>query len=358
MVSLTNVKSVWDNISELDLAPLQDEALSTLRICLIGKAGTGRASLVYQLRRDSIHPQMVTQLPVSVLGLDEADRTFDADLVIIFIDAGQSDHSQERQITQDLINAGRWVLVFINHYDEIVDSDIFEQWTAWDPQQIVYGNVDDVVTLQRSFIPAVIALLPDDLLPLARSFPLFRVAVANRLINDTCLSNAAYSFSTGLAEMVPVLGIPLTVADIFVLTKMQAFLVYKIGLALGLSTRWQDYVAEFGGVLGGGFMWRQIARSLVGLIPLYGIIPKVAISYAGTYVVGNAVLRWYLNGKHLSKHEMKVLFNEALERGKHNARRLVSRKSETGAQIERRKFRPSLIGRGRLPFRHRSTTAE
>jgi uncharacterized protein (DUF697 family) len=110
-----------------------------------------------------------------------------------------------------------------------------------------------------------------------------------------------------------------------VLTKSQAFLVYKLGLALGFSTRWQDYLAEFGSVIGGGFLWRQLARSLVGLIPVWGIVPKVAVSYAGTYVVGNTVLQWYLTGRHLSPRQMRQLYQQAFARGKESARRMLAK---------------------------------
>jgi hypothetical protein len=151
------------------------------------------------------------------------------------------------------------------------------------------------------------------------------VPIANRLINEACFSNAAYSLSTGLAEIVPVLDIPLNVTDMIVLSKNQAFLAYKLGLALGLSTRWQDYVTEFGSVLGGGFLWRQLARSLVGLIPAWGIIPKVAVAYSGTYVVGHAVLGWYLTGRHISGKQMRELYGVAFARGKRLAQDLVSK---------------------------------
>jgi uncharacterized protein (DUF697 family) len=106
------------------------------------------------------------------------------------------------------------------------------------------------------------------------------------------------------------------VADVVVLTKNQAFMAYRLGLALGLSTRWQDYLTEFGGVLGSGFFWRQVARQLIGLIPAWGIIPKVAIAYAGTYVVGRVILQWYLTGKQLSPQQMRQLYSEAFQNGK------------------------------------------
>jgi hypothetical protein len=52
------------------------------------------------------------------------------------------------------------------------------------------------------------------------------------------------------------------------------------------------------------------------MIPLWGIIPKTGVAYAGTYVVGHTVLQWYLTGKHLSKKQMQQIYNQALEKSK------------------------------------------
>ena len=203
-------------------------------------------------------------------------------------------------------NAGKRVLVFINQFDVPQDRMAVSPWASRGRQRVVWGSPLDSRFMLEQFAPAMIDSLPDLLLGLGRFFPLFRIPIAHYLINDTCFSNAAYALSTGLAEIVAVLDIPITIADSIILTKSQAFLVYKLGLALGYSTRWQDYIAEFGGVLGGGFVWRQIARSLVGLIPVWGIIPKTGIAYAGTYVVGNVVLQWYLTGKQISGKQMQA----------------------------------------------------
>jgi hypothetical protein len=45
-------------------------------------------------------------------------------------------------------------------------------------------------------------------------------------------------------------------------------------------------------VIGGGFLFRQLARELVGLIPIAGVAPKVAVAYAGTWAIGRAVGMW------------------------------------------------------------------
>lgn len=329
MAKLSSVKTLWDTLTEVDLKPLREDALRGVNIALVGKDGSGRSKLAGWMRCDPNHPNMITHTPVMILNPTEAKQASNADLVIVMVNPDRGDMTQEQQVVKELADTGCRVLVFINQVQGDEDSTDLSIWSDWDRQQIVFGDVDEANTLGKSFIPVVMGMLSKDHVPLARAFPLFRVPVAKRMTNDTCLSNAAYSFSTGLAEIVPGLGIPLTVADIIVLTKMQAFLVYKLGLALGYSIHWQDYVAEFGGVLGGGFLWRQIARSLVGLIPLYGIVPKVAIAYAGTYVVGQVVLSWYLTGRHLSKSEMKALFSESLRRGRDAARRLLTQRKKS-----------------------------
>jgi uncharacterized protein (DUF697 family) len=203
------------------------------------------------------------------------------------------------------------------------------------------GNLQDVKFLLAEFVPAVMRLLPEYYLALSRHYPLFRQAVAHHLINDACFTNAAYSLSTGLIEIVPILNIPMNVADVIILTKNQIFLAYKLGLALGMSTQIQTYVTTFGGVLGAGFFWRQLAHMLVGLIPAWGIIPKVGVAYAGTFVVGNVVLRWYQTGKHISKSQMRQLYSQAFGRGKQLAAKLRSDRSQKRVK-RKKKSRPAL----------------
>ena len=52
---------------------------------------------------------------------------------------------------------------------------------------------------------------------------------------------------------------------------------YRIALASGKKGTPRELVGEVLGVIGGGFLFRQGARQLVGLIPVAGIAPKVAV---------------------------------------------------------------------------------
>jgi uncharacterized protein (DUF697 family) len=369
MGAFSYLTNVWDVLKEADLRPLREAALRGVRIAIVGAPGSGRSTLAEQLRHDPARPLQVSDTPVLVLDLDSAAQAANADLIILMIDSRKVDTTQEQELVKAWFNLGKKTLVFINQLEPGVDPALAHLATT--PQAapplatgtpasaepaspasagdktlatpttrplaerldaarlkrgVVWGSATDPKFLSGRFAQAVIELLPDHLLALGRFFPLFRVPIAHYLINDTCVTNAAYSLSTGLAEIIPFLGIPLVLTDMIILTKNQLFMVYKLGLSFGFSTRWQDYVGEFGSVLGGGFIWRQIARSLVGLIPVWGIAPKTAIAYAGTYVIGNAVLQWYLTGRHLSTGQMRQVYDQAIERGKQVSRRLTSKR--------------------------------
>jgi len=348
MAGIKDLGSIWDNVKEIDLRPARESAEQQVTIAIVGRRDGNGNALAAQMRRDPSRPEQVSRAPVLILDHKATPQAVDVDLVIVLAALSMAEEGVAQLTARRWMDAGHNVLVFLettpledsrlpaggSEHHEIVLASLGAPWQGL---PVVVGSVRDEGFLLEEFVPLVIKLLPDQLLSLGRHFPLFRVPIARHLINDTCFTNAAYALSTGLAEIVPIFDIPLNVADMVVLTKAQAFLVYKIGLALGLSTRWQDYAAEFGGVIGGGFLWRQLARQLVGLIPAWGIVPKVAVSYAGTFVVGNVVLHWYLTGKHVSKQQMRQLYRQAFARGKRIAQEMARKLPRPRLRLRRRK---------------------
>ena len=325
MPRVADLKTVWSNIKEFELQPIREAALRDLRLVLVGAPGSGRHTLAGQMRRDPARPDVSTQTPLSILDVESFQDTLKTDLVILLIDVTSGDVSRQQALTGMLRDTGRKVLVLCNKMDLLDSQGVMDQWAPWGVGEILYGSVNDEKFLKEQFVPAVLRLLPELHLALGRQFPLFRQAIAHQFIGETSFANATYAFSTGLAAIVPVLDLPLNLTDMVILTKSQALLVYRLGLLVGFSLRWQDYITEFGSVIGGGFLWRQLARQLVGLIPMLGIFPKVAIAYTGTYVVGQAVLQWYLTGRKLTRKQLNALYSHALERGKQNARQLLAR---------------------------------
>jgi uncharacterized protein (DUF697 family) len=175
-------------------------------------------------------------------------------------------------------------------------------------------------------------LAPGSRLAVARRLPPLREAVFALLIEETAKANATYAFTAGLAEAVPLLDVPLNLADTLILTKNQLVMSYKIALGAGKPGRPRDVIGEVIGVIGGGFLFRQAARSLVGLIPVAGIVPKVVVAYTGTWAIGRAVVVWATQGRRLSPSALARFSREARDRGHALARRLVeSRRRRRGA---------------------------
>lgn len=165
----------------------------------------------------------------------------------------------------------------------------------------------------------------------AREFPRLRRTVSAGIIEETAKANAAYAFTTGLAEAVPVLSAPVALGDMVILTKNQLVMSYRILLAHGRDGEPRTLLGEVVGVLGSGFLFRQAARQLVGLIPVLGLLPKVAVAYAGTWAVGKAMTAWASEGRDVTGQALKRYSREGLARGKVVARAMYD-KSHAGAE--------------------------
>lgn len=325
MPNWTDLGNIWNTLKELDLRPLAEEAERLLTIVVVGATGVGKSTFIAALHRDS-RTQTPTIAPTLELSLEAGERAQSADLIVLMLDPTRGDFAREARLFAEWQHAGRNIVVFYNKMDLLPDARLVNATlTMWLGARVAWGSATDATSLAQNFVPRAIEALKERQLALARQYPLFRAAVARNLINDTAFVNASYALSTGIAEIVPALNIPFNVADMLILTKNQALMVYKLGLALGLPTDWQAHVAELGGVVGAGFIWRQIARQLVGLIPGWGMIPKVAVAYAGTYAVGEAIWHWYHTGHKLSGHGMREVYANALARGKQIAQEIVAR---------------------------------
>jgi hypothetical protein len=347
LAGLLDLANSWKLVTELDLRPLREQAQRGVRIALVGKSGSGRHTLAAQMRSDPSRPGTEIATPLPILDLEKGAEVSQADLVILVLNICDGDDRQERNLVRTWLDAGKRILVFINrgvepsataeNPQDPVTALSVETWTNWGNRNVLVGSAEDQKFLLTEFVPAVMRLLPEYHLALARYLPLFRLGVARHLINDTCFTNAAYSLSTGLMEIVPILNIPMNVGDIIILTKNQVFLVYKLGLALGMPTELQSYITTFSGVLGASFFWRQVAYMLIGLIPGFGVIPKVGVAYGGTAVVGNVVLQWYLTGRHISRQQIRKLYASTSTIGRQLGSRLRNRKPRVKSGKKRKR---------------------
>lgn len=327
MANLNSVGQVWKIAGEIDVTNIQKDAKLTPRLALIGSPQkTGFLQDVLQ-RGPHSADQPITATPTYRLPLSYSDVAALANYdlrVIVLDDAEQLNRDDVAAVTAQ--PAAALVLVDAAPGTPIgLTATGTVEGPAVSPRQFLIVSLDSAENVQKTLVPAIMEPLRGREVALGRAYPGLRLAVTRKLIHDTCLTNAAYAAGTGVAEMVPGLGIPFAVADIFILTKNQIILAYKIAMTMGESGALRDVLPQIASVVGAGFLWRQVARELLGFLPL-GIVLKVAVAYAGTYVTGNAVYHWYATGEKLMGKELKALFQDALHRGRKVAEQLTARR--------------------------------
>jgi len=169
---------------------------------------------------------------------------------------------------------------------------------------------------------AEIARRRDDLaLALARRHPVFRRTVVDRTIQAVAYENALFAIATALPDVVPnIIELPWILgewaSDTAFLTANQFRMAFLIAAASGKPVGYSEQKLEILSIGASAFGWRAIARELTGKIPFGGgLIPKGAIAYAGTYLVGKALERLHAGLGPLARSERKQIYREGIEQG-------------------------------------------
>jgi uncharacterized protein (DUF697 family) len=332
MPKLPDLANGLKMLREVDLNAVREQAEAPLHVVVIGDKGAGKSALIEQLLAGDRADEPPGIRPVSMHRPEGAPVLTENSLVLYVLDARKSEQQRDRQLVEQWIAAKIPVVVCYNKSDLAREELVENAGTPWPGAETAIITATDSDSLVRELVPSMLRACKGRDVQLARNLPLLRRSVAQKLIDDTSFINATYSLSTGIGEMVPVLNLPLNLADILVLTKNQALMAYKITLAMGLHSDWRDTVPKLAAVVGTAFLWRQLARTLVGLIPVIGIVPKIVISYAGTYAIGEAIYQWCANGEKLNPEALKSLYAEALERGGNVARLLMEKRDIAGAR--------------------------
>lgn len=337
MPKLPDIAAGFRMLREVDLNAISKQAESPLHIAVIGAAGAGKSTLIRQLLSGPSIADTAFSSPLIEYRLNNDIALQPHTVMILVIDATEMRHTLEQQFLSQK-STKLPLIVCYNKADLVADPQTLSNKLALRPDvRAIAISAIDRKSVEQKLVPQLMRIYRKREVLLARHLPMCRETVARKLINDTCFINATYSLSTGLAEINPILDLPLNIADIVVLTKNQALMSYKIALAMGLPSDWRQTIPKLATVVGGAFLWRQTARQLVGLIPAYGIIPKVAVSYAGTYAVGQAIYYWCANGDKLKPDALKSVYATALKQGHDIARSLIA-KSKAARQQMSNKF--------------------
>jgi uncharacterized protein (DUF697 family) len=101
------------------------------------------------------------------------------------------------------------------------------------------------------------------------------------------------------------------------LTANQVRMAFLIAAACGKELGYSQRAAEILSIVAGAFGWRALARELAGKIPFGGgIVPKGAIAYAGTFLVGKGIEHFHNAGASYTRAQRDEVYQAAFERGK------------------------------------------
>jgi len=198
-----------------------------------------------------------------------------------------------------------------------VDLVVYEHGLDNPPGTYSYNGAD-----QEGTVAAILEGNDDIHLALARQFPAFRGQVTDRIIHTIARENALFALATALPDVVPnLMELPWAfgewASDTAFLTANQIRMAFLIAACCDKEVGLQHQKAEALTIGASAFGWRALARELVGKIPLGGgLIPKGAIAYAGTYVMGKGLERLYHANQQLTRGERRGVYQAALDRGK------------------------------------------
>lgn len=169
---------------------------------------------------------------------------------------------------------------------------------------------------------------PDLSLPLARYILPFRRPVIDSTISAVAKENALFSLATAIPDIIPFISLPWALgefaSDTAFLTMNQIRMTFLIAAASDCEIGYREQKGEIGSIIASAFGFRAIARELIGKIPMGGgLIPKAAVAWSGTYVIGRSMERLHSMGYAYTPQERKSAYEQAMDKGREIAASLV-----------------------------------
>lgn len=182
----------------------------------------------------------------------------------------------------------------------------------------------------------VIAACRPKKLAFALAFPFVRRPLSTDAVHATAVENAA----VGLLPIIP--G-----ADMPIMTLNQAKMLLQIAAAYGQPLG-VERVKELAAVVGGAFLFRNIARSVAGVVPVVGWAVRAAVGFAGTEAMGRAAIEYFEAGGDIVGFAsvVQTARDEAVDAASRAAKTPAGQKAIAGARTAVRTLADSLKKRG------------
>ena len=144
----------------------------------------------------------------------------------------------------------------------------------WEPEVIAATDGETLLTRLAEWI---IRARPDKARAFSANFAFIRPIQVRALITACAIQNA----TVGAINLIPGSDLPIMTAN-------QAKLALDIAASYGKGLS-AGRIPEVAGVVGAGFAYRALARTLLGLIPGVGWVLRAGLGFAGTVATGNAI---------------------------------------------------------------------
>lgn len=294
----------WDALREINPSELRAEIEQPVTVGFFGRPGSGRRSLSRALLGVD-----AAELPGRGVSINEVDTAAVAaagalDVAYLLVDATEPDWAPERRIAAQLGTRGHPFFIVLTHADQLPSPSqgapaLRTQFPTHPPELMAVVDARNADEVRAKLLGRLLQTIPGLRLALAHRFPALRRSISEDLIRETSRVNAQFALMSSLPALIPVLGMFLGgMADMLVLTKNQAMLVFKLAAIHGRDI--DDRIGilkEIMPVVGSAFLWRTAARTAIGFAPApIAALPKAAVAFLGTYTVGQAARYYYERG--------------------------------------------------------------
>jgi hypothetical protein len=320
LLSIDRMTDFWTILREIDPQSVAREAHQPIRVVICGSPGVGKRTLAAALAsgETGFGPSAVEvcDLPDDV---SVALPTADLFLYLVAADrkpsATQREHLRQLQrqrshVVGILNDVGGWGRAAVGRLRADVAREL-----AFPLESVLDVNALDRADVNGRLVPEILRSAPQLALPLGTNLPVFRDAAASRIILETARVNAEFAAFSSLPSLIPIVGgLASAGADMVVLTKNQVMLLLKLALLhqRPIDNRLQ-VLTEILPVVGAGFVWRSLARTLITLLPgLLAVAPRVGVAFVGTYVLGEAGQYYYRWGQRPPPELIERFRREAL----------------------------------------------
>jgi uncharacterized protein (DUF697 family) len=273
--------TIWDVIREMSAQPVRKEAS---QLFVLGLAG--EPELVARARKDVLGPNPTAADEAAAAG---------------FLCAVSPPYSI------DDVNRMRYA-------DLLVSLPGGPDLTEYRPADTL--AVENVAEVRK----AILAHRPDLRVALARRLPGFRDMAAETVIREVSQANAGFAALSTVTQAIPVVApwFPIVAgADIFLLTKNQVLMIFRLAAIYGEALDLKSRAREIAPIVGGAFGWRTVARELAGALPgALGLPVRAGIAYSGTYTIGRAAQMVFDQGRRPTRQEMLRIYEEGQDLAK------------------------------------------